>query len=832
MADGSVIIKVEMETGGVQAGVDDIRAGCGRAAAAAERTGKAVTRAMADGTRSMEACGEGAKRAGALVHESCGKVRDGMSAVVVQNGAATDALERMRASLSAVKLSLATAFAPVVTAAAPLLIKLSELVAKAADYVARFFAVLRGKSTYKKAVAAQDAITDSVAGTGKAAKEAARNLSGLDELNIWKEDRTGSGGGGYGGSGGGSGGVDEEDVEVGEVSDFVVRLRDILFQWDDLNPELIAEKILTGLCAAAGGIIGYTLGGPLGGMVGLTLGALLGVKLSQLTFNGDGKLDKTEITKMILTALGGLIGGVLGFVIGGPLGAAIGFTVGAGIGVALSNAEIKEGVSVADWVKEKVVGLVQKAVDAYHAVVEFAAGVKNNAKEWWANVKTWWGEKADSVKEFATSVANNAAAWWSNVQTWWSGKVGSVKEFATSVANNAATWWSNVQTWWKGKVGAVQSFKTAVTNSAATWWSNVQTWWKGKVGSVQSFKTAVTNSASTWWSNVKTWWKGKVGSVQSFKTAVTNSASTWWSNVKKWWSGKVGSVKSFTTSVTNGAKNWWSYVKIWWNQKVGAVKSFTTSVVNSASTWWSSVKEWWKNKSKDGVTFKAKVTSFVDAIKDKTITLSAKISNIVGNARDKFLSWLGLATGGIYKNGKWEPIAGYASGGSPRSARLFYANENGMPELVGRIGSSTAVMNNGQIVASVAAGVYQAVAAAMGQMGGWFRAMSARLGDIPPAIEMLSAMPTRIPQPVMATGTVLPPKAVYVDGPVRGLADAVEDLRSALDRQGPDRSGTGREPTYNVNLNVDGQTLCRIVLREGRSMVSRGGTNPFMELGG
>lgn len=795
MADGSVIIKVEMETGGVQAGVDDIRAGCGRAAAAAERTGKAVTRAMADGTRSMEACGEGAKRAGALVQESCGKVRDGMSAVVVQNGAARDALERMRASLSAVKLSLATAFAPVVTAVAPLLTKLSDLVTRAANAVARFFAILSGKSTYKKAVAAQDAITDSVAGTGKAAKEAARNLSGLDELNIWKEDRTGSGGG--------SGGVDEEDVEVGEVSDFVVRLRDILFQWDDLNPELIAEKILTGLCAAAGGIIGYTLGGPLGGMVGLTLGALLGVKLSQLTFNGDGKLDKTEITKMILTALGGLIGGVLGFVIGGPLGAAIGFTVGAGIGVALSNAEIKEGVSVADWVKEKVVGLVQKAVDAYHAVVEFAAGVKNNAKEWWANVKTWWGEKADSVKEFATSVANNAAAWWSSVKTWWGEKVGSVKEFATSVTNSAATWWSNVKSWWSGKVGAVASFTTSVTNSAAAWWSNVQTWWKGKVGS-----------------------------VQSFKTAVTNSASTWWSNVKKWWSGKVGSVKSFTTSVTNGAKNWWSYVKIWWNQKVGAVKSFTTSVVNSASTWWSSVKEWWKNKSKDGVTFKAKVTSFVDAIKDKTITLSAKISNIVGNARDKFLSWLGLATGGIYKNGKWEPIAGYASGGSPRSARLFYANENGMPELVGRIGSSTAVMNNGQIVASVAAGVYQAVAAAMGQMGGWFRAMSARLGDIPPAIEMLSAMPTRIPQPVMATGTVLPPKAVYVDGPVRGLADAVEDLRSALDRQGPDRSGTGREPTYNVNLNVDGQTLCRIVLREGRSMVSRGGTNPFMELGG
>ena len=36
---------------------------------------------------------------------------------------------------------------------------------------------------------------------------------------------------------------------------------------------------------------------------------------------------------------------------------------------------------------------------------------------------------------------------------------------------------------------------------------------------------------------------------------------------------------------------------------------------------------------------------------------------------------------------------------------MFIAREAG-PELVGRIGSNTAVMNNNQIVSSVAAGVY------------------------------------------------------------------------------------------------------------------------------
>ena len=55
---------------------------------------------------------------------------------------------------------------------------------------------------------------------------------------------------------------------------------------------------------------------------------------------------------------------------------------------------------------------------------------------------------------------------------------------------------------------------------------------------------------------------------------------------------------------------------------------------------------------------------------------------------------------------------GYATGGFPQVGQLFYARENG-PELVGTIGGSPAVVNNSQIVESVASGVYNAVVAAM-----------------------------------------------------------------------------------------------------------------------
>lgn len=57
---------------------------------------------------------------------------------------------------------------------------------------------------------------------------------------------------------------------------------------------------------------------------------------------------------------------------------------------------------------------------------------------------------------------------------------------------------------------------------------------------------------------------------------------------------------------------------------------------------------------------------------------------------------------------------GYASGGFPTSGEMFFAREDGLPEMVGRVGRQTAVMNNGQIADTMA----QSLIRAMGQSGG------------------------------------------------------------------------------------------------------------------
>lgn len=73
----------------------------------------------------------------------------------------------------------------------------------------------------------------------------------------------------------------------------------------------------------------------------------------------------------------------------------------------------------------------------------------------------------------------------------------------------------------------------------------------------------------------------------------------------------------------------------------------------------------------------------------------------------------GRANGGIFVNGQWQDIARYDGGGTPKTGQLFWARENGLPEIVGQIGSHTAVMNNDQIVSSVAYGVENAMTRAL-----------------------------------------------------------------------------------------------------------------------
>lgn len=52
---------------------------------------------------------------------------------------------------------------------------------------------------------------------------------------------------------------------------------------------------------------------------------------------------------------------------------------------------------------------------------------------------------------------------------------------------------------------------------------------------------------------------------------------------------------------------------------------------------------------------------------------------------------------------------GYATGGTPRRGEYFYAREDGLPEMVGRVGRQTTIMNNGQIADTMAESMVRAM---------------------------------------------------------------------------------------------------------------------------
>lgn len=182
--------------------------------------------------------------------------------------------------------------------------------------------------------------------------------------------------------------------------------------------------------------------------------------------------------------------------------------------------------------------------------------------------------------------------------------------------------------------------------------------------------------------------KGKNGAITkkatfSLKSEVTeNGQSTKLSALTK-----VGaSIKSLATS--------WGLLK---------TKGGTANLTANAS---------WANGTKE---------SLEDQLNKQNLTCKvyAEFENMSDKEYTARVQHKAVAKGGLFSGGKWHPITNYASGGQPKSAEMFIAREAG-PELVGRLGSNTAVMNNDQIVASVSNGVYKAVVAAMSnvQIGG------------------------------------------------------------------------------------------------------------------
>lgn len=177
-------------------------------------------------------------------------------------------------------------------------------------------------------------------------------------------------------------------------------------------------------------------------------------------------------------------------------------------------------------------------------------------------------------------------------------------------------------------------------------------------------------------------------------------------------------VQDFVDGILKKFRDMWTNLKSWWNRNVAPKLTLTywkTKFSNIGKGLGEKLDEAWEKVKDffDASEWKKKVEDAVEAIKKNfkmpsfpKIKLSVTWDTNVGKVKKAVYEALGLDG---WPSLKWST---YAQGGFPAMGEMFVARENG-PELVGNIGSRSAVVNNDQIVEAVSRGVYSAVVAAM-----------------------------------------------------------------------------------------------------------------------
>lgn len=384
--------------------------------------------------------------------------------------------------------------------------------------------------------------------------------------------------------------------------------------------------------------------------------------------------------------------------------------------------------------------------------LEVGAKIKQKASELWDGLKSGWDTVSNKVVEFATDVKDGvkstASKAWSGIKNAWDTGTTKVAEFATDVKDGATSAaskvWTGVKNAWDTGTTKVAEFAADVKEGATTVankaWFGIKNAWDTGTSKVTEFasdvKDGAVSVASNVWGKIKGAWDTGTSKVASFASGLKDSAASVansaWSSISGAWGNPNNRRLSTTAVMTTSASSLYKPFNDYWNRQ-----TLKTNVKTNKSGYqlWDGVKKSWGRKTRS-VYATPKLTKSGGTLANEfgnqwgrpTYPVGLNINkedfyNQMQECANRIIYPFGTpaeryskrADGGILKNGSWQK---FATGGMPNMGQAFIAREAG-PELVGTIGGHTAVMNNDQIVSSVASGVYNAVVAAMaGFQGG------------------------------------------------------------------------------------------------------------------
>ncbi len=350
------------------------------------------------------------------------------------------------------------------------------------------------------------------------------------------------------------------------------------------------------------------------------------------------------------------------------------------------------------------------------AVVAAAATVAIVIKDHWTEICTFFsglGEWFD--KNVISPIVEFFRGLWETV----SGFFQDLWDDISEIWQTASDWFS--ETVIEPIVSFFQGFQKRVKQVFQGLWIIVQAIWKIASG---WFSENVTTPITKLFNTLKT-------KISGFFSTCWNAIKTVWTVVSGWFSENVTTpVKNLfstvKTSISNAFKKAWGVVKgawekasTWFRDNIATplgnvfdnIKEKITGAFDSA---WTAVKK--------GVV--GAMNAVIAGIESAINWIVNGINKIIGGF-NKVVSWAAKVAevdwGGVdlVPTVSLGRISMYANGGFPETGELFMARENGINEMVGKIGNRSTVANNDQIVEAVSAGVADGVMQAMmAVMGG------------------------------------------------------------------------------------------------------------------
>lgn len=665
------------------------------------------------------------------------------------------------------KNSAGAAAAPLINALAPVLDMIVDKAVAALNAINQLFARLTGASYWtrakKAAVSYGNAVAGAVGGAGKAAKEALRYLAPFDELNVLPDNsNSGSGGGGGGGSGGGAGsGLFEEMVQFDKgISDFADSIRAAIKaqNWSGLG-EILGNKVNELIASIKWEELGTKFGTYINGIFStkyFTLETIdfttIGADVATFLNNAINQIDFATLGASMVqkfTIIGDAIIGFFQELDWGKVGNAIGnFVRGA-----LSH--LTTWLNGIDWEQvgsDLITKLVQfiEGLDVTKVAQTFAAFIKAVIKAGWGLVKGAATTTVETILDAGGSMpvlGPNGEVYMLDYSSFDTGTTpepagpstprghtslgelgGAFSGGVTEMVNGLKELFGGSgDTPTSGTSGEKPlSFGGGMRNMVTFDAKETRRYRIASEAYNQMQDKEVTATANGKESSAFTKTDSKFQSLKDKLATVTTSGRTSasYANVVS----NYDNVKDKSAMATVKGKIEQSLVTT--REAMESVKDRNAHVIATGQTEQSftnvkSAMDSLKAKTVKGTVDGGTTSSFTstkskyDAVKSKTVTISVNGSfNSALATAINVLQKYGKAEGGVYAGGQWRSVTSYASGGMPRGSQLFWAREAG-PELVGTIGGHTAVMNNDQIVASVAAGVADAISGIRFRMNGF-----------------------------------------------------------------------------------------------------------------